>query len=433
MNRNSLSSRLCIYPLLILFIYAGRAADQAATPAAAIPVAETGLIYIETGFENASPVWYEVSPDGAILIHLLYDHEYAAPNRAAGHIHFLLHGKPGARLTLEFRNLDNIWNGRPGSVARELKSLAVSADGKLWKGIPTESLPGDRVRVTITMPGPKLYLARLEPYRLSDLEGLLTRIRRNRRVEIETIGRTVEGRNLEIVHIGKAKAPHRVFLRARAHPWESGGNWVVEGLIERLLQKDAEVEKFLKRYHVSILPLANKDGVAHGMTRFNRKGKDLNRNWDKPADPTTAPENAALERWLEKEIRAGRRPHLALELHNDGNGALHISRPDVPDLARYLDRMASLESLLRRHTWFTEGSSQASFRNPGSFGEGWLERYGIDAVVHEFHCNWIAGLKDYPSAAHWREYGRRLARVFYDYFEDSLPTEARSPRSENRR
>ena len=56
-------------------------------------------------------------------------------------------------------------------------------------------------------------------------------------------------------------------------------------------------------------------------------------------------------------------------------------------------------------------------RNAGTLGEGWLERFGIHAVVHEFNCNWIAGLKDYPSARHWQDYGANLATVFYDYFD----------------
>jgi len=171
----------------------------------------------------------------------------------------------------------------------------------------------------------------------------------------------------------------------------------------------------LEGYCVYILPMANKDGVARGRTRFNLEGKDLNRDWNKPADPRLAPENYALEKWLEGMIRAGRLPDLALELHNDGAGTLHVSRCPVPDLNRYLQRMATLESLLRRHTWFTEGSTIEVFRNAGTLGEGWLERYGIDAAVHEFNCNWIAGLNDYPSAHHWKTYGEQLATVFYEY------------------
>jgi hypothetical protein len=148
---------------------------------------------------------------------------------------------------------------------------------------------------------------------------------------------------------------------------------------------------------------------------------DLNRGWDRPADPATSPENAALERWLEREIASGRKPHLALELHNDGNGRLHISRPPVPQLDQHLARMTVLEDLLREHTWFTEGTTSPAFRNSGTLGDGWLHRYGIDAVVHEFNCNWIAGLKEPTSSRHWLDYGAGLARVLHDYFARVKP------------
>ena len=372
--------------------------------------------FIDTSIENGSPLWYDTS-DNVIRLHLIYDHERASPNRAAGHIHFALHAKAGTSLTLEFLNLDNVWNGQPGSVAGELKTVAISADGVTWKTVPTESLPGNRVQLRVTMPGPKLYVARMEPYRLSDLERLLGEIRSHRLVRIEPIGKTAGGRQLEIVRIGDPNARHRVFVRARAHPWEAGSNWVAQGLIRRLLADDEAAKRFLSVYSVTVLPMANKDGVARGGTRFNLHGKDLNRNWDQPADPQLSPENAALEQWLEREIAAGKKPHLALELHNDGNGRLHISRPPVPHLDQHLARMTILEDLLRQHTWFTEGTTSPAFRNSGTLGEGWLMRYGIDAVVHEFNCNWIEGLKQPTSSVHWQEYGAGLARVFYEYFE----------------
>jgi hypothetical protein len=382
-------------------------------PVAAADVA--GLEFIDTGFENASPLWYDVA-DNVVRIHLIYDHERASPNRAAGHIHFRIHARPGTALTLEFLNLDNVWNGQPGSVAGELKTVAISDDGRTWTTVPTESLPGNRVQLHVQTRTFQLYVARIEPYRLSDLERFLGSIRASRIVQITPIGTTVAGRELEIVRIGNPDAPYRVFVRARAHPWESGSNWVAQGLIQRLLKDDDESRRFLSVYNVSVLPMANKDGVARGGTRFNLRGKDLNREWNKPADPGLAPENAALEKWLEAAIASGRRPHLALELHNDGSGRLHVSRPPVPQLDRHLARMAIFEELLRKHTWFTEGSTNAAFRNSGTLGDGWLERYGIDAAVHEFNCNWVQGVKDYTSSRHWMDYGAGLAAVFHDYF-----------------
>jgi hypothetical protein len=400
----------------IVYVLAGGAGHVATQQRSA-----GGLDFIDTSFENASPAWYEADPDGTIQIHLLYDHERSSPNRAAGHIHLRLYGTPGARLTLEFRNLDNVWNGTPASVASELKTLVISEDGRDWKPVATESLPGNRVRLTVVMPGPTLYVARLEPYRVSDLDRLLGSIRNDPRVQITNIGTTAGGRDLDMIQVGSGRAPYRVFLRARAHPWESGSSWIAQGLVQRLLEDDAAAKAFLEHYTVYIVPMANKDGVARGMTRFNARGKDLNRNWDKPADSELVPENAALERWLEQMIASGRRPHLAIELHNDASGRLHISRPPVPQLPRHLERMTVLEQLLRQHTWFTEGSTNEAFRNTGTLGDGWLERYGIDAVVHEFNCNWIAGLGTQPLGRHWSEYGAKLADVFDEYFRTVKP------------
>jgi hypothetical protein len=397
------------------------------SPAGAISVPSSvrrppaGFEFIDTSFENASPLWYDFQEDGTINIHLLYDNERDSVNRAAGHFHFLVVGRPGAHLALEFKNLENIWNGRPGSVAKELKTAVVSEDGKNWRPVPLETIATNRVRLKVVMPRDKLYLARLEPYRLSDLKLLLASIRTNALAHFESIGETVEGRRLEIVRIGETDAPHRVFLRARAHPWESGSSWVVQGLIQRLLGADDSARQWRQAYCTYVLPMANMDGVARGHTRFNLRGRDLNRGWDKPADPDLVPENYALEEWLKKMVQAKSAPDLALELHNDGAGLLQLSRSPGPNLTRYLDHMALLERLLRKDTWFTEGSSQETFRNPGSLGEGWFERFGVDAAIHELNCNWIQGLNAYPSAKHWQEYGAELGQVFYEYFAAAQP------------
>src|SRR6476660_5240759 len=57
--------------------------------------ARVALEYIHTAFENGSPLDWEIDPDGTARIGLLYDHERASPNRAAGHWHFQLQARAG--------------------------------------------------------------------------------------------------------------------------------------------------------------------------------------------------------------------------------------------------------------------------------------------------------------------------------------------------
>src|SRR5207248_11178797 len=106
------------------------------------------------------------------------------------------------------------------SIARELKAMVVSEDGRAWTSVPLESLPENRVRLHVEMSGPRLYVARVEPYRLSDLDRFLAGIRANRLVQVTAIGRTVQGRELEIVRVGYPGAPFQI---GRASGREGGG------------------------------------------------------------------------------------------------------------------------------------------------------------------------------------------------------------------
>jgi len=163
--------------------------------------------------------------------------------------------------------------------------------------------------------------------------------------------------------------------------------------------------------------MAAKDGVVRGQTRFNILGMDLNRNWDRPADPGCAPENHALETWLNAMIDQGMRPDLAIDLHNDNSGKLHLSRPESGH-EQHLAKMQRFERLMLERTWFTEGSTSPGFRNPSTFGEGLLERYGIDACILELNCDWIAGLKKVPFGKDWELLGDQMREVFFLYFAE---------------
>ncbi len=374
---------------------------------------EPKLKFINTSFENASPFNWQIDSNGIVTIELMYDYERASINRATQHWHFELEAEPGSDLTIIIKNFENIWNRMKSDPISDKTPCFVSKDGRNWTSLKTELTSDHNIKFQIHMDSEKLFVASLEPYRISDLQKLITKIKNNPNVKISTIGQTSQGRPLEIIRIGNPNAPHRVFLRARAHGFESGGNWVVQGFIRSLLEKDAT--KYLKKYCVYILPMANKDAVANGKTRFNAQGMDLNRKWDKPADPKLNPENYFLEKWLTQMISNGTKPDLAIDLHNDQYGQLHVSHPEK-NVDEYFSRAQRLESLLNKHTWFTGGRTGGDFRNPGSLGEGLLERFGIVAFILEFNCEWITSLQKVPFGRDWELFGEQLRDVFFDYF-----------------
>ena len=85
--------------------------------------------------------------------------------------------QPGAHITLEFRNLDNVWNGQPGSVAGDSRPSPrrrwPDVDHRPDRGTCWRPRPRDADDA-----GETLYVARMQPYRLSRFERLLARPRR---------------------------------------------------------------------------------------------------------------------------------------------------------------------------------------------------------------------------------------------------------------
>ena len=68
-------------------------------PAGTVPH-HPDLAYINTSFENASPLYWETDPNGLVHVYLVYDQERNSPNRANGHWFFQLQTVPGAELTV---------------------------------------------------------------------------------------------------------------------------------------------------------------------------------------------------------------------------------------------------------------------------------------------------------------------------------------------
>ncbi|MBD1261662.1 peptidase M14 [Maribacter polysiphoniae] len=406
---------LTLIPMVILFFAFSCKHSSSVEKGIKKEKEKSGLTYIKTTIENGSSLNWELANDSTVNIHLNYDYERNSLNRAYDHWHFLLEAKKGTDLTLVFHNFSEIYNGEKMPFNTWIMDCITSPDDRKWEHVPVEWIEGERMKVKIHMESDSLYIARVDPYRVSDLQNLVSNIEENELVKITPIGNTVEGRKLQIIQVGGDKAPHRIFIRARVHAWEPGGNWVVEGIIKKLLDNSRESKKYLENYTVYILPMANMDGVARGISRFNLNGMDLNRNLTAPADSILAPENAAMEKWLEAMIEKGMKPDLAIDFHNDSNGPLFFSTAGK-EKKGYVENMDVLEGLLREHTWFSE---HTSFFGTTSFEEGLMARYDIDALVYELNAHWIKGLNKKPLSDDWILLGGELCNVFDLYFKET--------------
>ena len=378
-------------------------------------------LFIDTFYENASPLRWEQNEDGVVDLYLAPDHERFSSNRQVTHWNFTIEVSPedvGRQVRLRFRAVSGCWSGHPNMNFTGGRMMsAVSGDGRNWEIQASEPAEGvqDYTELVVALGSPRTQVAHLVPYTDTLLQRSLEELSTGRDVRIYPLGCTVERRPLEMVEIGREDAPHRILLRGRAHPWETGGSWLLEGLMRHLaLDPGPEAEDLRRRLCFCILPMANKDGVYRGLCRFNVRGADLNRGWTGDGfSAELAPENACLRHWLAAQ-QGMRRPELAICLHNDDNGPLIFANTDDPG---YRQRMELFERLLRENSWFTEGSLGLGKVPSDTFADGLLNLYGIDAMVYELKALEVEGLGGRP-ATHldWMEQGRNLARTLDKYF-----------------
>jgi murein tripeptide amidase MpaA len=92
-----------------------------------------------------------------------------------------------------------------------------------------------------------------------------------------------------------------IWIIARQHPVETTSSYMVEGIINYLLnimsKATTQGDTFYQNYIFKIVPMVNPDGVIHGNTRAELTGIDSNRAWKKTHKTITP-----VAHYLKKQI-----------------------------------------------------------------------------------------------------------------------------------
>ncbi|MGP1282307.1 MAG: M14 family metallopeptidase [Parasphingopyxis sp.] len=163
----------------------------------------------------------------------------------------------------------------------------VSADREQWRLADTSYADGKLV-IRHTAEANSLWFAYFAPYTMERHYDLVSEIAGRDGVSHSSLGRTLDGRELDYFTIGTGDLS--IWLYARQHPGETMAEWWMEGALDRLTDPADPVARVLREkatFH--IVPNMNPDGSARGHLRTNAVGTNLNREWHQPT-PEKSPE-----------------------------------------------------------------------------------------------------------------------------------------------
>lgn len=187
----------------------------------------------------------------------------------------------------------------------------------------------------------------------------------------ELVSQTEEDRELWLLTLRNGAKGPRVLVTARAHPYETGGSYCVEGVLREVLKGERE---FLKDIQLFVVPMLCLDGVSNGLCRLTRiGGEDIARSCN------TRDRMVASLFSLIDEIR----PHFFLDFHNwmipDRNGTFYQNPMWMRRLTNLIEHGDTKD-----HGWIYGARRRFLARQPTGSKSYARSQYGTRCMTIEF-------------------------------------------------
>ncbi|OSI15290.1 M14 family metallopeptidase [Neisseria dumasiana] len=188
-----------------------------------------------------------------------------------------------------------------------------------------------------------VYYAYFEPYSHEQHLNLLGDAQGSGLCQIDDLGSTVQGRDINLLTIGNQVASDlKVWIIARQHPGETMAEWFIEGLLGRLLDpQDPTARALLDRATFYIVPNMNPDGSVLGNLRTNAAGANLNREWLEPTVERSPEVYYVREKMRETGV------DLFLDIHGD-EAIPFVFVAGTEGVPSYDERIAALETQFKK-------------------------------------------------------------------------------------
>lgn len=210
--------------------------------------------------------------------------------------YFRLTGAEGQDCSLKILNAAGAAykEGWPGYQA------VASYDREFWFRVPT-SFEDGVLKIDHMPEYQSVYYAYFAPYSMERLSDFVAWTIGDPKVQLKTLGQTLDGQDLEQLIIGGSPAgKKKIWIHARQHPGETMASWWIEGFIHRLLDEDDALSRnLLEKAVFYVVPNMNPDGSRRGHLRTNAAGANLNREWLEPT-MESSPEVYLLREQMEQ-------------------------------------------------------------------------------------------------------------------------------------